>query len=825
MSKKRDSNPRPRPWQGRALPAELFLQAALRKIILFYKNLGYSPFDLRYLLSPQIVFMKQKVVIVESPGKIKTVQKYLGDDYAVVSSNGHVRDLPNSDFGVDIEHDFRPTYVVYPKKEKHLAFLKGFTDNAEVVYLASDDDREGEAIAWHTKEVLNIPDQKYQRIVFRSITKTAIEKALAEPRRLNTHLIDAQQARRILDRIVGYKLSPLLWKSISPKLSAGRVQSVAMRLIVERERAINAFVPKTQWRIKGIFKTDDNAECKAELPTTLGSYDEAKAFLHACQGAHFYVAELTQHTAKKPPQPPLKTSTMQQAAVELLGFSIDKTMVLAQKLYEKGKVTYIRTDSLYLSQESLAKAKRAILKQYGKGYHQERHFQTKSPNAQEAHEAILPTSFENEKASQDYDEQRLYTLIRIRALASQMTDATIDKTTATISISTCEQSMVAKGEVVIFKGFLAAFSKLPAYEQLPALRAKQRLQPLRIQAQEGKTKPPVRYTEASLVKKLEALGIGRPSTYRVIISAIQERGYVEKESREGIAESFRLLRLEGGLYTEIMSTKKVGSAKNKLFPTSVGMVVNDFLIAYFPEIMDYAFTASIEKKLDAVAHKKLLWKKMLHQFYPPFAKKLDEATAQKENKTFLMRLLGQDPATHMNVYARLSKRYGALVQLGEFEEERKPKFASLEKGQLLETVTLEEALKLLALPRYVGKWQGEHITAHSGRFGPYLRYKEGFFSLGKNHSPYSVTEPEAVEIIQEKTKRQSPIKTFEEDTSIQIMHGRFGPYIKSPQKNVKIPASQDPEALTFAECQALIEEALQKQKNKQRAGYKKKQAS
>ena len=762
-----------------------------------------------------------KVVIVESPGKIKTIQGYLGPSYQVLSSYGHMRDLPKSSFGVDIDNNFAPTYEVDEGKKKQIAVLKKAVVNASLVYLASDDDREGESISWHIKEVLKLPEEKYERIVFQSITKNAIEEALKSPRRLDENLVNAQQARRILDRLVGYKLSPLLWRKIASKLSAGRVQSVAVRLIVEQERAINSFVPISSFKVKALFSLPGEKELHAALTRPFASYDEAKAFLVACQEAIFTITDIKKTKAKKSPLPPLMTSTLQQAAGQELGFSIDETMRCAQKLYEAGKITYMRTDSLSLSKEALKKAKASIIKNYGEEYHKERYYKSKSATAQEAHEAIRPTHFDDEKGSEYYNENRLYSLIRKRTLASQMSDAIIDRTTATIAISTREESLIAKGEIVDFKGFLLAYQ--PRYkgdeDLLPPLAVDQVLTPLRMHARETFSRPPARYTEATLVQKLDALGIGRPSTYRPIIATIQQRNYVEKASREGKIRPYRSIVLAQGNIVESHEEERIGSEKNKLFPTNTGLVVNDFLMEHFERIMDYGFTADTESELDKIATAKISWAAMLGNFYPPFAASLEKAfnfDQKAEGKAQLVRLLGKDPKSGQPVWARFSRKSGPLVQLGEQTDTTKARFASLRREQLFDQITLEEALDLFQLPREVGLYKGQPILANIGPYGPYLKYEGKFFSLDKEHDPYAIEEKEACEVIEARQDMLTPIKSFQEAPDIEVRKGRFGPYIKTPTKNVKIPKDKDPSSLTLAECQELIAKAPEKAKRGRR---------
>ncbi|MGB0356736.1 MAG: type I DNA topoisomerase [Cytophagales bacterium] len=759
--------------------------------------------------------MAKKIVIVESPGKINTIQQYLGPKFRVVATNGHVRDLPKKNLGVDIDNGFQPTYVINPDKRDKIATLKKMVAGAPRVYLASDDDREGEAISWHTKEVLGLSDEAYERVVFRSITKAAIQEAFEHPRKLNHDLVDAQQARRLLDRLVGYKLSEVLWVFIKGGISAGRVQSVTLRLIVSREREISAFQPLSRFKVAAEFALPNGHKLIAELPSFFTDYAEALAFVKRCQGATFTITDLKETQGERSPGAPLSTSSLQRIAAQELGFSIKKTMILAQKLYEKGKVTYIRTDSIALAPEALSAAKRTILKQFGPEYHHARQYKTKSANAQEAHEAIRPTNFQAEVVSQDSGEQRLYTLIRRRTLASQMAKASVHKTTATINISTTDEPLVAKGEVIAFPGFLALYPAGAGANQnaLPPLNINQKLQLNTLQAAETFTRPPARYSEGSLVKKLKDLGIGRPSTYLPTIMTVQQRGYVEKENREGVKREYRLITLTQNEVTTAIQTEMAGQEKQKLFPTSLGVTVSDFLCKHFEEILDYAFTANTEGQLDDIAHQKISWKKMLGQFYPPFSKQIQAVLAQREDQrkqALPIRELGKDPATGKPILARLSRRYGPLVQIGGMDDEEKPRFASLKKGQLIDQITLEEALELFKLPRTLGAFEEEPVIARTGRFGPYIEHKKKFCSIRKPLDPYDITLPEAIKLIKDARERNKPIKTFAEDDTIQVLAGRFGPYIKTPKKNVRIPKDQDPATLTWEQCQTLIKKAKDK---------------
>ena len=764
--------------------------------------------------------MAKKIIIVESPVKVKTIQKYLGKTFKVVATNGHIRDLPKKEFGVDIEDHFTPSYRIDPKKKPLISSIKAVVNRAEEVILATDDDREGEAIAWHIKEVLALPEAKYQRIVFRSITKKAIDQALANPRKLDLDLINAQQARRISDRIVGYKLSPILWRVIQGRLSAGRVQSVAVRLIVEREKEIQTFHPSPRFKLTAQFNLPNNKTLKAALPNYLASYEEAHAFLTDCQSAAFTIQKIDKTLVKRSPSPPFMTSTLQQVAGQELGFTTAQTMRIAQSLYEQGYITYIRTDSLHLSPEALANAKEVITTTYGANYHQTRVYPTKSTNAQEAHEAIRPTNFQQSNINSSPQEHRLYKLIRNRALASQMSDALIDKTALSITISTRDEELKAIGEMINFPGFFAAFSqeKHPIKSPLPQLDLNTPLTLFHLEARESFTKHPPRYTEPTLVKTLEQLGIGRPSTYSGIISTIQQRDYVDKRSTAGEPQNFRLITLQDGLVAESTFQATIGGAAQKLFPTSIGVAVNELLCEKFKQIMDYQFTADIEQKLDLIAQQKLTWETMLKDFYTIFQQQLhlfEKGQAEQANlrDKYALRPLGIDPATQKPIFARLSRKRGPLVQMGTFDDEVPPRFASLRKDQLLDQIDLKQALELLSLPREVGRFEDALITAHIGKFGPYLKHQDRFFSL-KDFDPYTIAPAEAIQVIQEKRKAQTPLKTFPQDPAIQILVGRYGPYIKTPHQNVRIPPTKVPQNLTWEEVQTLLQQAKKKQKRR-----------
>ena len=773
--------------------------------------------------------MPKNLVIVESPAKAKTIEGYLGGDFKVTSSYGHVRDLPKDDTGVDIENGFKPTYEVSPDKKEVIAQLKKLVKAAETVYLASDDDREGEAISWHLKEVLNLDNDRTRRIVFREITKKAILNAIQSPRGIDLDLVNAQQARRILDRIVGYELSPLLWKKIKRGLSAGRVQSVAVRLVVEREREIAEFDSKSSFRITAEFKLDNGSILKAELPKRFETEEEAYSFLDTCKKADFSIQKLEMKPVKKSPAPPFTTSTLQQEASRKLSFSVSQTMTLAQRLYEAGKISYMRTDSLNLSDDAVASASGEITGSYGDKYLQTRKYKTKKESAQEAHEAIRPTDFSAKEVSSDRQAQRLYDLIWKRAIASQMADAQIERTTATIAISNSPLTLTATGEVIKFDGFLKVYIESSDDEEdedkkgmLPPLKEGQELDLDIMQARQTFTRPPARYTEASLVKKLEEMGIGRPSTYAPTISTIQKRGYVEKEDREGREREYQQLTLQ--MPTDKVVTKTLteitGTEKKKLFPTDIAMVVNDFLTEYFSNVLDYSFTAEVEKEFDEIAQGHKAWDNMIDDFYSRFHPKIKSTEEVDRIDIQNDRELGEDPKTGLPVIARLG-RFGPMVQIGRTDGEEKPKYSSLRKGQFIETITLEEALELFKLPREVGEYEGEEVVAAVGRFGPYIRHQGKFVSLTKEDDPLTVDIDRAIELIEAKRKLDAEkyIKVFDENPDIQVLKGRYGPYIKAGKKNVKIPKDRQPEELTLEECLTLAENTPEK---KGRGGRKEK---
>ena len=765
--------------------------------------------------------MPKNLVIVESPAKAKTIEGYLGEDYKVTSSYGHVRDLPKGNNAIDIENGFAPTYEITKDKKEVISQLKKLVKDAEKIYLASDDDREGEAISWHLKEALGLNEDVTHRIVFHEITKNAIANAIKSPRGINVDLVNAQQARRVLDRLVGFELSPVLWKKIKTGLSAGRVQSVAVRLVVEREREIDQFKAVSGYKVSAYFKLDQGKTLIAELSRKLKSKEEAQEFLEKCKGAIYTIQNLEKKPAKKSPAPPFTTSTLQQEASRKLGFSVGMTMSIAQKLYESGKISYMRTDSLNLSDEAIASAKNEIQSSYGNEFVKTRKYKTKNASAQEAHEAIRPTNFTDRSAGKDRNEQRLYELIWKRAIASQMADAQIEKTIATIDVSTQNENLIATGEVVTFEGFLKVYSESTDEEpengeekgMLPPLNVGQNLNLSQMKAKEGFTRHPARYTEASLVKKLEEMGIGRPSTYAPTISTIQKRNYVVKESREGKTRHYTEMILANDSISSKELSEITGTEKNKLFPTNTAMVVNDFLVDHFPNVIDYSFTATVEKEFDEIAQGHKNWSEMIKSFYGSFHEKVESTESMERSEVGKSREIGIDPESGKPVVAKLG-RFGAMVQIGEYEEgsEEKPRFASLRSGQFIENITLEEALELFKLPRVVGQYEDNEIVAAIGKFGPYIRHDGKFVSLGKELDPLQVTLEQSIELIEAKRKADAEkfIKSFDEDPNVQVLNGRWGPYIKFGRKNVKIPKDKEPTALTYAECVELAEKTPEK---------------
>ena len=778
--------------------------------------------------------MDKNLVIVESPAKAKTIEGYLGDGFTVQSCFGHVRDLPKTNKAIDIKNGFQPTYEIPKEKKDVIKDLKKSAKKADVVWLATDDDREGEAISWHLHEALKLDEENTRRIVFGEITKKAILNAIESPRTIDIALVNAQQARRILDRLVGFELSPILWKKIQRGLSAGRVQSVAVRMVVEREREIEQFDTQSFFKVSAEFLVEDDKVLKAELSERFSSEKEALEFLTKCIGATFTIENLEKKPGQKKPAAPFTTSTLQQEASLKLGFSVAQTMTLAQRLYESGKITYMRTDSVNLSESALENAAKEIISAYGAEYSETRQYTTKSSSAQEAHEAIRPTEFSEKSAGGDRNQTRLYELIWKRAIASQMANARIERTTATIGISTVPQTMKATGEVIMFEGFLKVYLESNVDEKdeeeskgiLPPLTVGQELNLDSMKAVQRFTRSPARFTEASLVKKLEELGIGRPSTYAPTISTIQKRGYVLKEHRDGRERQYLEMILANNEVNTVTKTEITGAEKAKLFPTDVARIVNDFLVKHFPRVTDYSFTASIEKEFDDIASGKLEWDKMIGAFYGSFHERVEATDAIDRSEVDTSRELGKDPKTGRTLLVRLGP-YGPMAQIGtteELEEEEKPKYASLLKGQLLESITFEEAVNLFKLPREVGTYEDKVITAAIGRFGPYIRHDSKFVSLKGDDDPYTVEQERAIELIEAKRKADAEkfIKSFDENPEVQVLNGRYGPYIKVGKKNVKIPKDQEPKDLTLKECLDLAEKAPER---KARGGKRKTKAA
>ena len=765
--------------------------------------------------------MGENLVIVESPAKAKTIEKFLGEHYTVKSSFGHIRDLCKKNLGIDTTKDFEPEYIISDEKKKVVSELKAAVKKAQTVWLASDEDREGEAIAWHLQETLNLDPAKTKRIVFHEITKNAILHAIENPRDIDMNLVMAQQARRVLDRLVGFELSPILWKKIKPALSAGRVQSVALRLIVDREREIMNFKSQSYFKVEGQFHpegTPARTKIKGAVSRRLSTLDEAQALLEACQQATFRISRIEKKESNRTPAPPFTTSSLQQEAARKFGFSVGQTMSIAQKLYEAGLITYMRTDSTNLSQLAINTAKACIEEQFGPEYSKPRQYKTHSKGAQEAHEAIRPTYIDRETIEGTATERKLYSLIWKRTVASQMADARLEKTTLTLSAAGVKDDFVSQAQQVLFDGFLKLYIESkddePENEDeetlLPPLSLEQGMKTLEIQATERYTLHPLRYTEASLVKKMEELGIGRPSTYAPTISTISNRGYILKDDRKGEEKTITQLILKNGAITSTTKREVFGSEKGKLCPENIGIVVTDFLASHFPDILDYGFTAHVEESFDAIAAGEKEWVPTIRLFYGPFHK-LVEDTTQEAAPTKAERELGVDPKTGKIVVARIG-RFGPLVQIGTNDDPEK-KFASLTKGQLIENITLEEALQLFALPRQLGEWNGKPISCAIGRFGPYVKYGSSFVSLGKQYDPYTVTLEEAIGLIQanEEKNAKKEILDFPE-AGIQVLNGRFGPYIKQGKNNYKIPKGTNPESLTLEACQQIIEQTPTKAK-------------
>ena len=761
--------------------------------------------------------MQKNLVIVESPAKAKTIEKFLGKDYKVLSSYGHIRDLKKKEFSIDIDKDFKPHYEIPGDKKKVVEELKAEAKEAETVWLASDEDREGEAIAWHLYEVLKLQPEHTKRIVFHEITQSAILKAIEQPRNIDINLVDAQQARRILDRIVGFELSPVLWKKVKPALSAGRVQSVAVRLIVEREREIQAFQSEASYRVTAVFLVPDAdgkpVEMKAELSRRIKTKAEAQKFLESCRSASFTIHDISTRPLKKSPAAPFTTSTLQQEAARKLGFTVAQTMMVAQRLYESGKITYMRTDSVNLSELAVDGSKAVIADMMGERYVYPRHFATKTKGAQEAHEAIRPTYMENAKIEGTPQERKLYDLIWKRTIASQMADAEVEKTTVSIGISNEADTFNATGEVVKFDGFLHVYRESidEDTEQedetrlLPPLKKGQVLHHQSIIATERFTQHPPRYTEASLVRKLEELGIGRPSTYAPTISTIQQRGYVEKGEKSGEERSYNILSLQDSKITDVTQTEITGAEKAKLMPTDTGTVVNDFLMEYFPNILDYNFTASVEKQFDEIAEGEKKWTAILKDFYKDFHPSVENTLATKNAHKAGERILGEEAGSGKQVSVKIG-RFGPVVQIGTAGDNEKPRFAQLKKDMSIETITLEEALELFKLPRTLGEYEGKTVTIGTGRYGPYVHNNGMYTSLPKTIDPLEITLAEAIQLIREKkdAEAQKHIKKFEEEPELEILNGRYGPYISYKGSNYKIPKDIIPQDLNLDACREII---------------------
>ena len=771
--------------------------------------------------------MAKNLVIVESPAKKKIIQGFLGKDFIVESSIGHIRDLPKKGgMAIDIENGFQPNYVVSEDKTKVVSHLKSVAKKAETVWLATDEDREGEAIAWHLTEALKLDAASTKRIVFHEITKKAITKAVENPRILDINLVNAQQARRVLDRLVGFELSPVLWRKVKQGLSAGRVQSVAVRLIVERESEITNFIPVSSYKVVAFFVNNYGKIVRSELPQRFKLNEDAYAFMEKCKDANFSVESLEQKPAKKSPTAPFTTSTLQQEASRKLGFSVNQTMMVAQKLYEAGKITYMRTDSVNLSQDALAAAELEITNLYGEDFAQRRVYTSKSKGAQEAHEAIRPSYMNHKTVDGDSSHQRLYDLIWKRTISSQMSDAQFDRTTVKISISNTSEQFVAKGEVMTFEGFMKVYLEGKDDENeeqkgmLPKLEVGEALGLSEAISSQQFSRPPARYAEASLVKKMEELGIGRPSTYAATITTIQKRGYVEKENRDGFERVSQVIELRDGILSKSENTSITGAENKKLFPTDVGIVVTDFLVEHFSDVMEYSFTASVENEFDEIAEGKKVWNEMIASFYGEFHAKIEDVIGNV-GKASGERELGNDPVNGEKVFARIGP-FGPMVQMGEKQEDEnapKPKFASLMKGQTIQTITLDQAMDLFKLPRTVGEWDGKEIVASVGRFGPYLRYDGKFTSIKKddNEDPLTIDLEKSIELIRIKIQADKDrlIANFDGDPIIQVLNGRYGPFIQvSPEKgkkiNVKIPKGTEPKDLNREECITLWENQPEK---------------
>ena len=765
--------------------------------------------------------MQKNLVIVESPAKAKTIEKFLGTDFKVMSSYGHIRDLKKRELSID-DKTLEPEYEIPAEKTKLVADLRSKAKKAEKVWLASDEDREGEAISWHLCEVLGLDKQKTNRIVFHEITKPAILEAIEHPRHLNMNLVNAQQARRVLDRIVGFKLSPVLWRKVKPALSAGRVQSVAVRLIVEREREIQNFQSEVYYSVSGVFaitNADGSAsEVKAQLASRFKTEDEVIAFLEKCKDATFSVESISKKPMKRTPAPPFTTSTLQQEAARKLGFSVSQTMMVAQRLYESGRITYMRTDSVNLSKLCLSASKGEIVRLYGDDYSKTRQYHTSSKGAQEAHEAIRPTYMDQTEIDGTGQEKRLYDLIWKRTIASQMTDAEIEKTTVNIKLSNSDETFVAQGEVVKFDGFIKVYRESVDDDDqqdefghiLPPLKKGQELTRREVLATERFSAGPQRYTEASLVHKMEELGIGRPSTYAPTISTIQQREYVIRGDKKGEERPYTLLQLKGKQITQKTRKEMIGSEKGKLLPTDIGMVVNDFLMEHFKDIMDYNFTAKVEQDFDKIAEGDETWKDMMKQFYKSFEPVVEKTMNSRQQHKAGERLLGNDPKSGRPVFVKIG-RFGPVVQIGSADDREKPQFAQLPKEQSMETITIDEAMELFKLPREIGEYEGKPVTIGAGRFGPYVLHNRQYTSIPKGTDPMSITLDEAIGLIQEKRQQDSKkhIKFFLEDPKLEILNGRYGPYLAYDGKNFRLPRELHDKVneLTFAECMKIIQPA------------------
>jgi DNA topoisomerase-1 len=769
--------------------------------------------------------MAKNLVIVESPAKAKTIEKFLGSDYIVKSSFGHIRDLDKGDSAIDVENNFKPNYIISPDKAKVVSELKKLAKESEMVWLASDEDREGEAISWHLFEVLGLKESNTKRIVFHEITKPAIDNAILNPRKIDKDLVDAQQARRVLDRLVGFELSPVLWRKVKPSLSAGRVQSVAVKLVVEREREINNFNSHSNFRISAIFKPESGKKTvKAELNKRFEKEEDALKLLQLSANTNFLVDNIEVKPSQRKPAAPFTTSTLQQEASRKLGYPVAKTMLLAQKLYEAGHITYMRTDSVNLSKLAIAAAASEIKRNYGDKYSHPRTYTTKSASAQEAHEAIRPTYFENSNPSADAQENKLYDLIWKRTVASQMADAEIERTIVDIKTPSYQEMFRAEGEVIKFDGFLKVYLESNDDDDddenknlLPPLKVNETLELEEMISEEKYTRPAPRYTEASLVKKLEELGIGRPSTYAPTISTVQKRGYVIKETRDGFKRNVRNAKLKGGIISQKTESENFGAEKSKLFPTDIGTVVTDFLNEHFKQIMDYNFTAKVEKEFDDIAQGMISWTKMIDTFYKPFHKEVD-ITLANADRAKGEKLLGTDPNTGKPMSVRVG-RFGPLVQIGDNDDEEK-KYASLRPGQSIETITIEEALDLFKLPRALGEYNNQKITAAIGRFGPYVKYGSLFASVPKDRDIFELTLPEAIELIEAKLKAESEklLRTFSEDANLEILKGKWGPYISYKKSNFKLPKDTNITEISFDEIMKIIDTQDTKGVTKGKAG-------